>query len=102
MIDGEKDEFYNELTSAILGFIADKTGQTSSGIVVSNLITNLAAVGASDQLCQSLKELFAEADAVRYGGSEADLQARRAALEKARQILDELDQRKLPAKVKKL
>jgi hypothetical protein len=101
VLDGEKDAFYNELTSAVLGFIADKTRQSASGIVVETLIADLAKVGASDDLCQSLRDMFSEADAIRYGGRDANPEERKASLERARRIIDELDRRKLLRKVRK-
>ena len=101
LIGGKGDDFYLELTVAILGFVADKTGATPSGIVVPTLMADLARAGASETLLSSMRELFAEADAVRYGGKSTDAAAHKAALKNAQAVLGELDAKKLVQKIGK-
>lgn len=99
-IDDDEQVFFAELTGAILGYVADKTGGGSVGIVVAKLQKDLADAGASQELNAALADLFSQADAVRYGGRKANSQQRKEALAKARIVLDELDRKKLLKKVK--
>lgn len=87
--------YYSELTGAIFGFVADKTGRSASGIVLSMLIVDLAQAGVSDPALSDLKALFAEADAVRYGGREVDIRKRREAMKMARSVLEGIDKSRL-------
>lgn len=101
MLDASADEFYNELIGAVLGFIADKTGRSASGIVISELVSDLRMVSSDETLPITIRELFKQADAVRYGGREEGKAERKEALNKARQVLDGLNNKKLLNRLEK-
>jgi hypothetical protein len=101
IVDGEGAAFYAELTSAVLGYVADKTRRSSSGIVIATLLAELARAGASPALHDDMKQLFSTADAVRYGGAQADTKLRKDSVAKAERILDELDKKKLADKLER-
>lgn len=95
MMDASAGDFYTELTGAVLGFIADKTGQSATGIVIAELVSELRKVSADEELPEMIRDLFRQADAVRYGGQKADKKARKEALNKAMKVLDGLSDKKL-------
>ena len=98
-IKTDVDEFYAELTEAILGFVADKTGASCSGIVVNHLIDDFIGAQAAPELVKELSALFLEADSVRYGGQTSDILQRRIAAKKAKALLGMLDKGNLLEKL---
>jgi BatD DUF11 like domain len=94
LLDAEPAEFYLELTGALMGYVADKLDTSAAGIVVRELLDKLTRAGAPDETTGAFRELFREADAIRYGGAPSDHDSRKLALEKAMSVLEDLDRGK--------
>ncbi len=100
-IKTDSDEFYGEVTGALLGFITDRTKGYESGIVVNHLIRDLKNCGADPKAIADLAQLFSKADSVRYGGASSDPADRKEALKKAKSLIGKLDKKDILLKLSK-
>ncbi|HPQ71611.1 MAG TPA: BatD family protein [bacterium] len=86
----EAARFYAELHRAVLGFIADKLDAAAPGFSPDELAARLDEAGVSDETIGNLRDLWREADHVRFAGQAADQKRRKDAYGRARDLLADL------------
>jgi hypothetical protein len=84
------EAFYSEIARALLGYIADKSNQSASGLMREHVATLLAERQVDNELVQRLLKCLDESDFRRFAPAQATPQAAQQIYDEAAAILDRL------------
>ncbi len=85
-------DFYGVLNAAVKGYCADKLSIPASEMVWDEVDRQLAEKGVAAELRTSLREIWEEADMVRFGTTTFSEETREASLAKTQTLLEQLNE----------
>jgi hypothetical protein len=88
---GESVAFYAEISRAVGGFLADNQGISASGLTRDELAAALLEHGHPEETVRRLVRVLDDCDRARFAPGSSEAPAREAMLERAGQVLNELD-----------
>ncbi len=87
---GEGARFCGEVTKAITGFVADKTGMPPAGLTAGDVREKLDSAGVSEDLVKRVTNLLEACDYGRFAASAHKLEEMKSILDSAKYVLSEL------------
>ena len=90
--ENEPRLFYEEIESAVMGFIGNRLNVAELGLTRSELDTRLAQIGVEDRVRSTLSGLLAECDQAQYAPVPPDRPAMESAEERASRVIVAIDQ----------
>ncbi|MCK5558191.1 MAG: hypothetical protein KAJ01_07430, partial [Candidatus Hydrogenedentes bacterium] len=87
---GEGVGFCGEVTKAITGFVADKTGMPPAGLTAGDVREKLDSAGVSEDLVKRVTNLLEACDYGRFAASAHKLEEMKSILDSAKYVLSEL------------